>query len=172
MNRFIKGCFCLLLALSSLSLLSGCNNEDDVAAVFTGKTWKLSRLTTKGSSAPFYPGIWNNDKDMKESLNKLNRETSYFTIEFKGEELEGELLGTNVSGQGSGVTFSGTWSADGKSRSLTLNLKTQGTENDPLGKAFINGLQNVYKYEGDMHSLTLYFKDGGATRVIGLTPNK
>lgn len=106
------------------------------------------------------------------SKSKLQKGTSYFTIEFKGEELEGELLGTNVSGQGSGATFSGTWSADGKSRSLTLNLKTKGTENDPLGKAFINGLQNVYKYEGDMHSLTLYFKDGGATRVIGLTPNK
>lgn len=172
MNRFIRNSFCLLFALSLLPLLSGCNNEDDVTEVFTGKTWKLSRLTDKGSSAPFHSGIWSNNKEMEESLSKLNKETSYLTLEFEGEELEGELIGTKVSGQSVKASFSGTWNADSKSRALTLNLKVTGTETDPLGKAFINGLQNVFKYEGDIHSLTLYFKDGGVTRVIGLTPNK
>ncbi|MDE6216904.1 DUF4847 family protein [Bacteroides sp.] len=172
MNCLIRQTYRLLLVLSLLPLLSGCNNEDDVAAIFTGKTWKLSRLTDKGNGAPFYSGIWNNNRDMEESLNKLNHETSYFTLEFEGEELDGELMGAKVSGKGVGATISGTWDADGKSKALTFNLKVSGTENDALGKAFIKGLQNVYKYEGDIHSLTLYFKDGGATRVIGLTPNK
>lgn len=172
MINLIKQTYRLLLVLLLLPLLSGCNNEDDVAEIFTGKTWKLSRLTNKGSSAPFYPGIWNNDKDMEESLNKLNRETAYFTLEFEGEELDGELMGAKISGRGVNASISGTWNADGKSKELTFNLKVIGTENDALGKAFINGLQNVYKYEGDVNSLTLYFKDGGATRVIGLTPNK
>jgi hypothetical protein len=33
-------------------------------------------------------------------------------------------------------------------------------------------LQNVYKYEGDANSLTLYFKDGPTTRVMGFTPQR
>lgn len=172
MKRFIRNCCRLLFVCSLLTLLHGCNNEDDIIQVFTGKTWKLCRLTDKGSSAPFHSGIWSNNKDMEASLNKLNVETPYFTLTFEGEELEGELIGAKVSGQGSGATFSGTWNADSKSRTLTLDLKVQGAENDALGKAFINGLQNVFKYEGDIHSLTLYFKDGGVTRVMGFAPNK
>lgn len=41
----------MLLMFSLLPLLSGCDNEDDVIGIFTGKTWKLSRLTNKGSNA-------------------------------------------------------------------------------------------------------------------------
>lgn len=44
----------MLLMFSLLPLLSGCDNEDDVIGIFTGKTWKLSRLTNKGSNAQFY----------------------------------------------------------------------------------------------------------------------
>ena len=39
----------MLLMLSLLPLLSGCDNEDDVVGIFTGKTWKLSRLTNKAA---------------------------------------------------------------------------------------------------------------------------
>lgn len=59
----------MLLMLSLLPLLSGCDNEDDVVGIFTGKTWKLSRLTNKGSNAQFYPNLWNNnEEEMKKSL--------------------------------------------------------------------------------------------------------
>lgn len=59
----------MLLMFSLLPLLSGCDNEDDVIGIFTGKTWKLSRLTNKDSNAQFYPNLWNNDnKAMEESL--------------------------------------------------------------------------------------------------------
>lgn len=62
----------MLLMLSLLPLLSGCDNEDDVVGIFTGKTWKLSRLTNKGSNAQFYPNLWNNnEEEMKKSLDKL-----------------------------------------------------------------------------------------------------
>lgn len=86
----------MLLMLSLLPLLSGCDNEDDVVGIFTGKTWKLS-----------------------------------------------------------------------------ISVKVTGSaESDALAKAFISGLQNVYKYEGDANSLTLYFKDGPTTRVMGFTPQR
>lgn len=54
MKRLIRNIFCMLLMFSLLPLLSGCDNEDDVIGIFTGKTWKLSRLTNKGSNAQFY----------------------------------------------------------------------------------------------------------------------
>ena len=174
MKRLIKDISCLLLVFSLLPLLSGCNNEDDVIEILTGKTWKLSRLTNKGSNAQFYPDLWNNDnKAMEESLKKLYEQKSTFTLNFEGTELDGELMGTTVTGQGISSSVSGTWKADGDSGDLSINVKVSGSgESDALGKAFITGLQNVYKYEGDANSLTLYFKDGPTTRVMGFTPQR
>ena len=150
----------MLLMFSLLPLLSGCDNEDDVIGIFTGKTWKLSRLTNKGSNAQFYPNLWNNnEEEMKKSLDKLYNQKSTFTLNFEGTELDGELMGTTVNGQGINSSVNG--------------VKVTGAaESDALAKAFISGLQNVYKYEGDANSLTLYFKDGPTTRVMGFTPQR
>ena len=93
-------------------------------------------------------------------------------MNFEGSDVNGELMGTTVTGHGIHSNADGTWKADGKSQSLSLNVKINGAESDPLGKAFISGLQNVYKYEGDANSLTLYFKDGPTTRVMGFTPQR
>lgn len=136
--------------------------------ILVGK-WKLSRMNDKGSNAPFYSGIWNNDRDMEESLNKLNRETDFFTIEFGGYELNGELMEAEVSGKGTNASISGTWNADMDSRSLSISFKSNGSEKDALGKVFMSGLKNVYGYDGDGKYLSLYFKDGGVVRVIGFT---
>lgn len=133
------------------------------------KKWKLSRLTDKGSNATFYQGIWSNEKDMNESLNKLNKETPYFTLEFGGYERDGELIGTKVSGTGVNASISGTWNADMDSRSLSISFKSNGSEKDALGKVFVSGLKNVYGYDGDGKYLSLYFKDGDLVRVMGFT---
>ena len=165
MKRLIRNICCILLMLSLLPLLSGCDNEDDVVGIFTGKTWKLSRLTNKGSNAQFYPNLWNNnEEEMKKSLDKLYNQKSTFTLNFEGTELDGELMGTTVNGQGINSSVNGTWKADGASGSLSISVKVTGSaESDALAKTFISGLQNVYKYEGDANSLTLYFKDGPTT---------
>lgn len=161
----------MLVALSSLSILiNGCNTKDDVIEIFAGKTWKLSRLTNKDSNAQFYPGLWNyDDEAMKRSLNSLYNQKNSFTLNFEGSELDGKLMGTTISGQGINATFDGTWDADGKTGSLTIRVKTTDAENDALVRAFVNGLQNVYKYEGDANSLTLFYKDGNITRVMGFS---
>ena len=174
MKRLIRNIFCMLLMFSLLPLLSGCDNEDDVIGIFTGKTWKLSRLTNKGSNAQFYPNLWNNnEEEMKKSLDKLYNQKSTFTLNFEGTELDGELMGTTVNGQGINSSVNGTWKADGASGSLSISVKVTGAaESDALAKAFISGLQNVYKYEGNANSLTLYFKDGPTTRVMGFTPQR
>ena len=56
MKRLIRNIFCMLLMFSLLPLLSGCDNEDDVIGIFTGKPWKLSRLANKDSNRQFYSG--------------------------------------------------------------------------------------------------------------------
>ena len=100
MKRLIRNIFCMLLMFSLLPLLSGCDNEDDVIGIFTGKTWKLSRLTNKGSNAQFYPNLWNNnEEEMKKSLDKLYNQKNTFTLNFEGTELDGELMGTTVRHQ-------------------------------------------------------------------------
>lgn len=161
----------LLLLLALLPIVSGCNNEDDVIEIFTKNTWKLSRLTTKDSSARFLPNLWNNEKDYNTSMTALAQEGN-FTLNFAGTELNGEIMGTTLDGKGIRATFTGTWSVDGKSHTLAIALKTNGSETDPLAKEFINGLQKVYKYEGDSNSLTLYFEDGNITKVIGFTAQR
>lgn len=168
MRRLIRNISCLLLVLSALPLLSGCNNEDDVIEIFTGKTWKLSRLTNKDSNRQFYSGLWQNEEDEKKSREALKVDGN-FTLNFEGSELDGELMGATVTGHGINSNVSGIWNVDGKSQSLSLSVKVSGSESDALAKAFIAGLQNVYKYEGDANSLTLYFQDGQKTRVMGFS---
>ncbi len=38
---------------------------------------------------------------------------STFTLNFEGTELDGELMGTTVNGQGINSSVNGTWKADG-----------------------------------------------------------
>ena len=111
------------------------------------------------------------DPDMHQT--KKGNQKSTFTLNFEGTELDGELMGTTVNGQGINSSVNGTWKADGASGSLSISVKVTGAaESDALAKTFISGLQNVYKYEGDANSLTLYFKDGPTTRVMGFTPQR
>lgn len=161
----------MLLMFSLLPLLSGCDNEDDVIGIFTGKPWKLSRLANKDSNRQFYSGLCKDEEAERKSRDFLKIEGN-FTLNFEGSDVNGELMGTTVTGHGIHSNADGTWKADGKSQSLSLNVKINDSESDPLGKAFISGLQNVYKYEGDANSLTLYFKDGPTTRVMGFTPQR
>ena len=57
----------MLLMFSLLPLLSGCDNEDDVIGIFTGKTWKLSRLANKDSNRQFYSGLWKDEEAKRKS---------------------------------------------------------------------------------------------------------
>lgn len=148
--------------------------KETVIDILTGKKWKLSRLTDMGSNNQFYSGLWNGDqKAMEESLKNLYNDKYTFTVYFVGRYgLNGEIAGAKVDGKGINSNISGDWNADEKNNSLSISVKVTGTESDVLAKAFIFGLQNVYKYEGDDNSLTLFFEDGQTTRVIGFTPQR
>ena len=66
----------MLLVLSLLPLLSSCDNEDDVIGIFTGKTWKLSRLTNKDSNRQFYSGLWQDEKAERKAEKHLRQKAT------------------------------------------------------------------------------------------------
>ena len=83
--------------------------------------------------------------------------------------MNGEVTGTvNVHAVNSSINDA-VLKIDGKEHTISIKGKVIGTESDKLAKVFINGIQNVCKYEGDIHNITLYFKDGNTTKVMGFT---
>ena len=137
----IKTIVCCLMMTSMLLGLGACNNEDDVMEIFNNKTWKLVRIATEKGKEQFYQGLWSNEskEEIDRELNTFGAKGNY-TLNFNCAEVNGEVTGT-----------------------------VNGTESDKLAKVFINGIQNVFKYEGDIHNITLYFKDGNTTKVMGFT---
>ena len=160
----------LLLTLVTLTLATACDQDEEYIRILTGKTWKMSRLTESGSSSQFCIE-WDDEDDYEVSMSYFIV-SSYYVISFDGAEIDGELVGNEVSLRGVDVNATGTWTANGKTRAMTLNLTFSGAseESDPLAAAYIHGLQNVYRYEGDENNLNLFFKDDGQTYVIGFTP--
>ena len=98
----------MLLMFSLLPLLSGCDNEDDVIGIFTGKPWKLSRLANKDSNRQFYSGLWKDEEAERKSRDFLKIEGN-FTLNFEGSDVNGELMGTTVTGHGIHSNADGTW---------------------------------------------------------------
>ncbi|MBO4984673.1 MAG: DUF4847 family protein [Bacteroides sp.] len=161
-----------LLLLLIIPLFTACDNEDDLVTIFTGKTWKLSRLTTPGSVAQFPQDFWQTEEAYNSSMQAFQGEKNY-TLNFEGVELNGELSGTSVSGKGIKATLSGYWTANGKDNSFSIsNIRINTTESDPLAKVYIAGLQTAYKYEGDANSLVLYFKYNNKDMIMGFTPKR
>ena len=60
-----RSIFQIVGLLLLLPLFSGCNDSDDVAAIFTGKTWKLNYITVDGGHEMF--GFWENEEQEKAS---------------------------------------------------------------------------------------------------------
>ncbi len=166
MNKLMN----LMLACLLIATLQACNNEDDVIEIFTDKTWKLSRLTNEGSSEQFYTGLWNSEQERESSWEALQQEGN-FTLTFNLADVEGSVIGT-CEARGIRASISdASVTADGKDHTLSISGRITGSETDKLASAFLNALLNVYKYEGDANSMTLYYKDGNTVRVMGFRAN-
>ena len=156
----IKTIVCCLMMTSMLLGLGACNNEDDVMEIFNNKTWKLVRIATEKGKEQFYQGLWSNEskEEIDRELNTFGAEGNY-TLNFNCAEVNGEVTGTvNVHAVNSSINDA-VLKIDGKEHTIIIKGKVIGTESDKLAKVFINGIQNVFKYEGDIHNITLYFKD-------------
>lgn len=157
-----------LLIVALVPLFAGCETEDELVPMLVGKTWKMSRLTTKGSDKQFCLE-WDTDEDYQTSMAYF-AVSSYYVISFDGAIIDDELVGNEVSLRGVDCSATGTWYGDGSTHEMSFDLSLSGTETDPLAVLFIEGLQSVYSYSGDTNNLNLYFKDGTTTYVIGFTP--
>ena len=75
----------ILGLLLLLPLFTGCNDSDDVAAIFTGKTWKLNYITVDGGHDMF--PFWENEAQKTKIYDELNKKmvhtTSYLRVRLK-----------------------------------------------------------------------------------------
>lgn len=89
-----RSIFQIVGLLLLLPLFSGCNDSDDVAAIFTGKTWKLNYITVDGGHEMF--GFWENEEQEKASIKELNKNGTY-NIVFDGT-VDGDVINGNIKG--------------------------------------------------------------------------
>lgn len=154
-----------LWLLLLLPLFSGCNDTDDVAAIFTGKTWKLNYITIDGGHDMV--DFWGADADKrKESYEELNKEGTYNVV-FEGipegERISGNIRGTLVKNN----SFEGTWNANGKNNNFHASV-TGSDSGDILAKNFLAGLNCPNStYEGDSNGkLYIIYKPQGGQRTF------
>ncbi|MDR0894408.1 MAG: DUF4847 domain-containing protein [Prevotellaceae bacterium] len=160
-------CFVLLLAIN------GCSQTDDVISIFTGKKWKLTYIATEGSHKMF--NFWGEDKDgtLFAASMALLKADNNFVLTFEGANLNGNVTGT-VGGRGVLATLGADsrWSVSEGSRNITLSVKQAGNEQDVLAKAFMIGVQNSFRYEGDNDNLYLYYHSGQNVMFMAFKPQK
>lgn len=145
----------LLGALLLLPLFAGCNDSDDVAAIFTGKTWKLNYITVDGGHEMF--NFWDNEQQRDKSLKELQKNGTH-NLKFEGT-VEGDLIKGSIKGiiiEGSEIDKE-TWSANAKNNSFQASI--QGNDGgDILAKRFIEGMNAATSYEGDSNNLYILYK--------------
>lgn len=173
MKLRIKNIGCLLLLLALLPVLGGCNDEDDVVEIFTGKTWKLSFIAAEGTYTQY--NFWGekgmNDQNpaFVKSMDLLRTKGNY-TLTFTGSDIN-NTVGGSFKGKGVNVSFEGTWKADGKTHELHLYTEGQlSDESDILAKSFQEGIKSASRYEGDSNNLFIYYKQGQNTLFMGFKP--
>ena len=143
MNRRTLHTLVTLLLLTVTGLISsGCSQEDDIDAIFTGKTWFIVGGKLNGQYL---------DADEIRSL--YDNSSSTYHITFAGDTFSGSLS--------MGSTFSGQWSADGKKHRLLLTITNKTTAaNTPLDNHIYQLLQSATHYSGDENILQIKSDDG------------
>lgn len=170
MKKYMIPCLRLLLMAVTVTVFAGCNNEDDVIDIFTGKTWKMTFIAAEGSNKQF--DFWGGNETQRENSMKALAQSGNFTLEFVGSDL-GSTTGGEFDGHGIQANVSGGWTANGKSNDLVLsNFKASRNETDALGKAFATGLQNAFRYEGDNQNLYIYYTENGNVKFMAFRPAK
>lgn len=168
LTRYIYG---LLSTILLLSTLSGCNNEDDVTAIFTGKTWKMTYIAEKGNESKMFDFWGKNETAYQNSMDALKNDAN-FLVTFEGGDINGTITGT-FKGNVTTTDISGNWTANGENQTFTTsNIKSGNDKDTFLGKQFIYGLTNAKKYKGDTDNLFIYYEEGKRTYVIFLHPSK
>ena len=165
--KTIRTLMMCIIAICSIS----CNNNDDVESIFTDKRWNLSFIASEGSYKQynFWGGEMNGSNiKFANSMNAL-KNTGNFFVEFTGTINNRTISGT-FSGKGISGVINGKWTAHSETREMsTSGTSVSNSESDVLAAAFIQGLNNAIRYEGDENNLFIYYKDkDGSVKFMGL----
>lgn len=166
-----KSIWKLVGLLLLLPLFAGCNDTDDVAAIFTG-SWKLTYITVKDGNKMI--DLWGGNTEAEKTSMKLLEGAKNFTITFSAPTSDNETATGSVGGQIPDQTFSGTWTANGKNNTFRIIKFDQqlGNQSDALAKEFKIGLETANSYEGDSRNLFLYYSSGNQTRCLAFAPSR
>lgn len=148
-----KELFAVLLIIPLL--LCSCNDTDDVNKIFTGRTWKLTYISQKGSNGLLKPYKFGDVTD--ENYKKYENGTVFFKIDFEGTQTNDIIAGKlNTSG---GVTSTGTWQANGHTNEFAAKISNinYADAKDIYAQKIIYGLKEADSYIGDERNLYLYF---------------
>lgn len=136
----------LLLASLCVLLFVGCNREDDIEGIFTGKVWHM---------AGFYETHdWDNP-NMGTPISKYNSlsDLTAYNIELM---VDGIVVVTLPEG----CQLQGRWDADGKNRTFGFS-EWETVTGDPkrltgFGKQMYDELLKVSYYQGDSNYIRLF----------------
>lgn len=159
-----KSIWKLVGLLLLLPLFAGCNDTDDVAAIFTGKTWKLNYITVDGGHEMF--AFWENELEKKAILAELNQPGTYRLV-FDGIA-EDDVINGNIKGSVTTTSsLEGRWNANGKNNNFHASITTTGSYgSDKLAKNFLEGLKTATSYEGDNNNLYLLYKPASGNQTF------
>lgn len=134
------------LLLSLLTLFS-CNQEDDIETIFVGKTWYMNGATINHQKL---------NSDIKNFYTDAGDAAYYIT--FAQTTFKGALSHD--------VPFSGTWKADGKHQTITLEFSQKPATDIVFDKELEHILLGITSYESGADFLKLK-KDGDNMILLG-----
>lgn len=108
-------------------LFASCSNEDDIDEIFIGKTWYMNGATVNGL--------------------RLNSDVKiFYTEDGSGAYYITFSNGTFNGMMSAGDSFSGTWKANGKKQSITLDVKNSPDMSTTFDRQIFNIISNSTSY--------------------------
>ena len=147
-----KKLFPLLSLALTLLTLTACSREDDIEEIFTGKTWYMNGAIINGMRL---------NSDVTNFYTDAGEGAYYIT--FSGSTFNGELSDGNV--------FSGTWSANGKNQTITLQFTTSPNADTVFDQQLRSVLTSISNYSSGADFLQLK-KDGHNVLFLGNTRSR
>lgn len=139
--------YIFIASFIALLTLTCCSREDDVNEIFNGKTWYMNG------------GVINGMKLNSEIKNFYTTAgDAAYKISFTGDAFQCVLS--------DGVTFNGTWSADGKNHTIVLKIRKKPEMNNPFDNQIYNIISSAKSYDSGADFLFLK-QDGGNAVYLG-----
>jgi len=153
MKRYINWLLLVCTILTCSTALISCNDEDDIDAIFTGKTWYLGNFYTTNN--------WKDENSRNPYFSAEEKESAVQIINAEGKDrFFIQFANHTFTAKGLRNTFSGTWDVDGKKNTLTFIITDgsvppqSGVLADRISRLFYEGVQETSFYIGS----TIYLK--------------